>query len=88
MLPDYWKFHLLRLDVKKRGERWRLDFNKDGLLAGDFIPHGAAAVVKDKTGTLRFPVYQKWQLHGDLGERLGLLTATPLSLSDIRQKTN
>ena len=64
---------MLRLNLKKRGERWRLDYNKDGLLAKDFTPHGAAAVVRDKKGKIRFPVYQGWHLHEDVGERLKLV---------------
>ena len=27
VLPDSWKFHALRLNVKKRSERWKLVFN-------------------------------------------------------------
>ena len=72
VLPDFWKFHVLRLGIAKRYDHWKLDFSKTGWLAQNFTPHGAAAVVRDKFGRLRFPVWHGWQLHGDLGARLGL----------------
>ena len=72
VLPDFWKFHVLRLGMAKRYDHWKLDFSKTGWLAQNFTPHGAAAVVRDKFGRLRFPVWHGWQLHGDLGARLGL----------------
>ena len=51
---------------------WRLDFNKQGQLPEDFTPHGAAAVVRARDGRLRLPIWDGYQLHGDVGERLGL----------------
>ena len=72
VLPDFWKFNVLKLGVAKRHDSWKLDFAKSGNLATNFLPHGAAAVVRDTNGILRFPVWGMYQLHGDLGERLGL----------------
>ena len=71
VLPDYYKHWALVLQVS-RSVSYRLDFNKEGSLASNFTPHGAAATVIDNTGTLRFVVWNRWQLHGDIGERLGL----------------
>ena len=72
ILPDYWKFQALRLQLARRNDFWKLDHSKDGWLAGNFTPQGAAAVVRDTYGQLRFPVWNGYQLHGDVGERLGL----------------
>ena len=70
---NYRKFHALRLSLKKRNEYWKLDFNKDGFLAQDFTPHGAAVVFIDSKGRRRFPVWMGYQLQGGLGERLELV---------------
>ena len=61
--------------VARRYDHWKLDFSKTALLAQNFTTHGAAAVVRDTEGKLRLPVWHGFQLHGDLGERLGLTAA-------------
>ena len=71
MLPDYWKYHILRLNIAKRFELWKLDFSKSGWLAQNYTPHGAPAVKRDKNGVLKFVVWNGFQMHGDLGARLG-----------------
>ena len=38
----------------------------------NFMPHGAPAVQKDKDGNRHFVVWNTYQLHGDVGERIKL----------------
>ena len=71
VLPDFWKYWALRLKIDL-GDRWRLDFTADGTLAMNHTPHGAAATARDGSGIRRFVVWNGFQLHGDVGERLGL----------------
>ena len=72
VLPDFWAFHATRLLVETRPESWKLNFNSEGWLALNFVPHGMAAVARGTTGALRFIVWSGLQMHGDLGERLNL----------------
>ena len=72
VLPDYYKFWALTSGIAEKFNFWRLDFSERNQLPEDNIPHGAAAVVRAADGRLRFPVWDGMQLHGDLGERLGL----------------
>ena len=71
VLPDYWKFWAIQLKIDKRFTAWRLDFNADGKLAQNFTPHGAPALMTHN-GKRRFAVVDGFQLHGDVGERMGL----------------
>ena len=79
VLPDWWKFHVLQLQCDKRYTRWKLDFTREGWLARNFTPHGAAAVRKDSLGRLRFVIWNGYELHGVVGERLGLPRKVPLA---------
>ena len=72
MLSDYSKFWALAGGVAGRFHLWRLDFTKTNELPRDFTPHGAAAVIRSIDGSRRFSVWDGLQLHGDIGERLGL----------------
>ena len=72
VLSDFWVHHALRLEIENRADNWKLNFNSEGWLAGNFVPHGAAAVTKDDQGALRFVIWDGMQLHGDVGERLAL----------------
>ena len=72
VLCDYYKFWALASGMTARHDKWRLDFTKRHHIAGNFVPHGAAAVVRDKDNRLRFPVWDGKQFHGDVGERLHL----------------
>ena len=62
----------MRLLVETRPESWKLNFNSEGWLALNFVPHEMAAVARDTTGALRFIVWSGLQMHGALGERLSL----------------
>ena len=64
--------HLLPRAMWALPQMWRLDFTKRNHIPSDFVPHGAAAVVRALDGRLRFPVWDGQQFHGDVGERLGL----------------
>ena len=55
-----------------RSDLYKEDFNKERCLARNFTPHGAAATTIGKDGLRHFLVWQGYQLHGDIGERLGL----------------
>ena len=79
VLPDWWKFQVLQLQCDKRYTRWKLDFTREGWLARNFTPHGAAAVRKDSLGRLRFVIWNGYELHGDIGERLGLPKKVPVA---------
>ena len=57
MLPDFYKFHAMRLGIENRGEFWKLDFNSEGWLAQNFTPHGAPALQRDALGVARFVVW-------------------------------
>ena len=72
VVPDYWKFQILLNDVPNRFRKWRLDFNQANRTPKDSLPHGAASVMRDEGGMLRFTVWDRIQLHRDVGERLGL----------------
>ena len=72
VLPDFRKFHAMNLGIENRSEFWKLDLNSEGWLAGNFMPHGAPAVRKDKDGKRHFVIWNAYQLHGDVGERMGL----------------
>ncbi|KAM0794957.1 hypothetical protein BDR22DRAFT_921316 [Usnea florida] len=72
VLPDYYKFWALATGLAGKHALWRLDFNKRNQIPGDFVPHGAAAVVRGQDRGLRFPVWDRIQFHGDVGVRLGL----------------
>lgn len=50
ILPDFWKYWALKLDVASRDTSWKLDFNAKGYLAQNLQPHGAAAVKRDSMG--------------------------------------
>ena len=54
----------------KRFDSCKLDFSKPGALGQNCTPTGAAAVVRDRNGKLRFPIWNCFQLHGDVGARL------------------
>ncbi len=71
VLPDYWKFWAIQLKIDKRFTAWRLDFNAEGKLAQNFTPHGAPALMTHD-GKRHFAVVDGFQLHGDVGERMGL----------------
>ena len=71
VLPDFWKGWALRLGATK-SNHWRLDFNAEGTLAQNFTPHGAACTLTDDKGVRRFVIWNRFQLHGDVGERRGL----------------
>lgn len=60
----------LDLRIENRSEFWKLDLNSEGRLVGNFMPHGAPAVRKDKDGNRDFVVWNTYQLHGDVGERI------------------
>ncbi|KAF6236190.1 hypothetical protein HO173_005819 [Letharia columbiana] len=62
----------MNLGIENRSEFWKLDLNSEGWLAGNFMPHGAPAVRKDKDGKRHFVIWNAYQLHGDVGERMGL----------------
>ena len=79
VLPDFWKHWSLMLNIEDRGEFYKLDFNSEGNLALNFTPHGAAATVKDQDGTRKFAVWNQYQLHGDVGERLKLRRKMPIN---------
>lgn len=72
VLPDFWKFHAMNLGIENRSEFWKLDLNSEGWLAGNFMPHGAPVVRKDKDDKRHFVIWNAYQLHGDVGERMGL----------------
>ena len=55
VLPDFWKYWALKLKIEL-GDRWRLDFSTEGTLARNFVPHGAAATVRDSSENRRFIV--------------------------------
>ena len=76
VLPDFWKHWALELGVD-RAEAYKLDFNARGNLAKDFTPHGAAATGRDSDGTRKFVIWNGFQLHGDVGERLKLRRKLP-----------
>ena len=89
VLPDFWKFHAMKLRVENRFEFWKLDFNSEEWLAQNFMPHGAPAVQKDNDGVRRFVVWNMYQLHGDLGERMGLTRKVSTIASKImRDRTH
>ena len=64
---DFLTFQYLKVSFISRGTNV-----SDGWLAQNFTPHGAAAVVRDVSGQLRFPIWNGFQLHGDVGLRLKL----------------
>lgn len=68
----------MNLGIENRSEFWKLDLNSEGWLAGNFMPYGAPAVRKDKDGKRRFVIWNAYQLHGDVGERMGLTRRYPL----------
>ena len=70
MLLDFWKHWAQVLKVDR--EPFKLDLNKESNIATNFTCHGAAATVKGKDGRRRFAVWDGYELHGDVGERLGL----------------
>ena len=72
VLPDYYKFWILVSRMAGKHSMWRMDFNKRGQIPLNFTPHGMAAVVRDKEKRLRFPIWDGYQFHGDVGERLHL----------------
>ena len=78
---DYFKIYVLTMGLAGKFHLWRLDFNKNGQLARNFAPDGAAAVVRDANGQLRFLVWDDYQLHGDIVEGLGLSKNRSLTTS-------
>ena len=62
VLPDFYKFWAMNLNLVNRGESWKLDFNSEGWIAQNFTPHGTPAIRKDTLGTRRFVVWNRYEL--------------------------
>lgn len=63
---------LISVVVNRRWVFCKLDFNSEGWLAGNFTPHKASVIAADDQGKRRLVVWNGYQLHEDVGERLGL----------------
>ena len=89
VLPDFYKFWGMQLAMNQRSEFWKLDFNSEGWLARNFTPHGAPALKRDTDGSLQFIVSNGFQMHGGVGERLGLQRKLPASTwNNVRERAH
>ncbi len=77
VLPDFWIFWAIHLNIPRRGGFYQLTLNSVGHVPTASVPTGAASTAANSEAVRRYRVYKGQQLHGDIEERIGKTRISP-----------